>query len=247
MARFKTATDIINQVLVEVGLDAVSDPYSSTDRNVIKLRTLLNLAGEELVSLHPWEILVAEHSITTDSTTYPDGDYPLPSDFAYMMDQTGWNRTENLPLAGPLSGQDWAYVVGRSLVTSTIYASFRQWQGKFYLFPTPPPDSQNVVFEYISRNWVATSAAAYTPAADEVTTGTNVPLFEPIIISRYLKLKFRESTGDDTQAAQADFDQVFSFWTGKDKGGKVITVSRGGSNFPYLDTYRNTPDTNFGS
>lgn len=246
MARFSSATDIINQVLVEVGLDPVEDPYSSSDKNAVKMTFLLNTAGNELVMLYPWAILRAEATITTSSTENPDGGYDLPSDFAYKTDQTGWNRTQRLPLAGPFSAQDWSYVIGRALVTSTIYLSFRIMENKFFIFPADASDNDDIRYEYTTRNWAAVNAAPTTPAKDAVTTGTDIPLFEALIIQRYLKLKYRDSTGQDTRSAQADFDQVFAFWTSKDKSGEVLSASRNSRSFPYLDSYRNTPDTNFG-
>ena len=73
-----TANDILNRVAAEVGIDPVSDPWSSTDKSYTQLKTLLNIAGEELSQNYPWEFLIKEHSFTTDGV---DNEYTLPSDF----------------------------------------------------------------------------------------------------------------------------------------------------------------------
>ena len=242
MARFHTAKQIINRVAAEVGLDEAADPLGSTDKNMIRLKHLLNTAGADLVMLNPWAILRMEATITTDGSE----SYDLPSDFAYKTDQTGWNRTDDLPLAGPLTAQEWSFILGRGLGASTLYASFRMMGDQVFILPTSLENGTDIRYEYTSRNWVSASATSTpAPAADEVTTNTQAPLFEPLIIQRYLKLKFLDSTGADTRSAQADFDQVFQFWTSKDKGAKVLSVART-QKYPYLDPYRNTPDTNFG-
>ena len=67
------------------------------------MRFLLQTVGEELALAHPWEFLVREEQILTKDTD--DGIYPLPDDFMNMLDQTGWEREENVTLCGHLSAQ----------------------------------------------------------------------------------------------------------------------------------------------
>jgi len=147
-----TASNILNRVAAEVGIEPVVDPYSSADASFRQLTYLLNTAGEELATMFPWQQLQQEHEIKT--LDGDSGDYPLPVDFNYMINQTGWERAENVPLFGPLSAQDWQYLLGRDLVNNTIYASFRLQRGKFSLFPQPPPTGLDIHFEYVSTNWV---------------------------------------------------------------------------------------------
>ena len=236
-----TANDILNRVGVEVGLAPVTDPYSSQDPAYIQMRYLLNIAGEELCLSYPWEVLVKSHEIVT--VLGDSGDYPLPDDFLYMINQTGWERNENMPLFGPLSAQEWAYLLGRDLVTSTIYASFRIADGLFKIFPQPAQPDLRINFEYINRNWV--NDVENMTTADMVTKGTDRPLFDRTLISRYLKVKILEAKGFDTTNAQRDFGQTYGFLTGLDKGASVLTAG-GGSRFPYLNMWGNVPDTRYG-
>lgn len=239
-----TANDILNRVAAEVGIDTVPDPYASSNQAFQQMKTLLNIAGEELNQLHPWEEMNREHQITTASTD--SGDYPLPSDFLYMLNQTGWERSENVPLFGPLSGQAWQYLLGRDLVTSTIYASFRMKQGAFSIFPQPPPDGLDIHFEYQSRNWVSDSTTGFATDKDSVTVGADIPMFDRTLISRYLKVKFLEAKGFDSTKAQADLNQMFQVVNSHDKGANVLSAGRNSTGFPYLDTYRSTPDSGYG-
>jgi len=237
------ANTILNRVAAEVGLAPVTDPYASKDPSFIQMTYLLNTAGEELVQAHAWELLTKEHTITT--TVPPDsGDYPLPDDFLYMINQTGWERSQNVPLAGPLSPQDWQFLLGRDLVTSTIYASFRLNEGQFKIFPQPPPNGLDIHFEYVSKNWVSDGAVSPT-YTDEVQVGSDVPLYDKTLISRYLKMKFLEAKGFDSTKAQDDFNQTFSFLTGLDKGAEILYAG-GNRGFPYLNIWRNLPDSGYG-
>jgi len=237
------ANDILNRVAAEVGVDQVSDPWASTDQNYAQMRVLLNVCGEELSQLYPWEFLVQEENIQTLDTD--SGDYPLPADFLYMINQTGWERAENVPLFGPLSAQDWQYLLGRDLVTSTIYASFRIQQGLFTLFPQPPPNGLDIHYEYISRNWVLDSQNNNLPA-DAIKTGGDIVLFDRTLISRALKVKWLEAKGFDSTKAQDDLNQMYQMLTAHDKGAGILSAGRNNRQFPYLDGFRNTPDTGFG-
>jgi len=238
-----TASDILNRVAAEVGLDPVVDPYNTSDKSFLQMTYLLNVAGEELCQLYPWEFLVKEHSITTASTD--SGEYSLPSDFLYMTNQTGWERSNSVPLYGPLSGQEWQYLLGRDLVTQTIYASFRIQQGLFTIFPQPPPDGLDIHFEYTSRNWVLDSTTG-TTYMDAVVQGADIPMFDRTLISRMLKLKYLEAKNFDSAKAQADFNQAFQLLTSHDKGAKVLSAGRSARSYPYLNSWTNVPDSGYG-
>lgn len=236
-----TASTILNRVAVEVGLDTAADPYASTEQHFIQMKYLLQICGEELAVAHPWEFLVKEHTFTTTTAT----EYALPTDFLYMVDQSGWNRTDDRPLYGPMSSQEWQYLLGRDLVSDTIYVSFRIMGGVLHLFPQPSVAGDDIYYEYITKNWVSDGAASPT-YSDTVAVGTDVPLFDKTLMTRHVKMKYLEAKGFDTTKAQDDFNQVFSFLTGKDKGAKILSVGNTGRGFPYLDGRWNVPDSGFG-
>lgn len=238
-----SANDILNRVAAEIGVTPVEDPYSSQNPSFMKMRYLLNTAGEELVEAHPWEQLLKQHQIiTADGDT---GSYPLPDDFAYIINQTGWERSQRVPLGGPMTSVDWAYLKGRDFSSNSLYVSFRFAEGDFKVYPGPPPVGLDINFEYMSTRWVRSATADPEFTYDsEVTTGDQVPLYNRTLITRYLKLKMLEATGFDTTKAQEDFNQIFTFLTGTEKGAPVLNAGGKGA-FPYLG-YRNIPDTGFG-
>lgn len=245
MARYDTAGTIINAVAAETGLTPVSDPFASTDPAFVQLCALLGTAGKELLTLHQWSKFVKEHSITT-VVPPDDGNYDLPEDFAWMIDQTGWTPTNagaGLPLGGPLSEQDWTYLVNTNLAASTIYVSFKIAQGQLQVLPQPPSSGIEINFEYISRWWVA-EPAADTGTKEAPEDSDDVILFEPILIVKFLKLRFLEAKGFDTTAATGQFLTMFQAWTGKDVSAPILNTARMRF-FPYLG-YRNIPETNYG-
>ena len=244
MARFRTANDIINQVAVEVGIPKVENAYTSSDAAMIQFTALVNTCGYELLQNEAWEGLVREHQIETKDGD--SGTYELPEDFAYMINQTGWDRANNVPLLGPLSAQEWQYLEGRDLVSQTIYASFREVDNVFKIFPQPPPVGLDIHFEYISRNWVRPKGVV-GDFADNASDPSDVILYEAILFERLLKVRFLEARGFDTTAAAAQYGYAFDAWSGTDKGAPIVNAGTGRRGFPYLDAYNNTPDTKYGN
>ena len=243
MARYATATDIINQTAIEVGLTPDTDPVASTDVQFVQLTGLLNAAGQELVEMNGWQALREVYEFTTQ-----DGDsgvYDLPSGFSYMIDQTGWDMTNTVPIGGPLSPQIWSYLLGRDLVSQTIYASFRLMDGTLNLFPQPPPIGILVRFEYISRNWVLEAGPAGT-RTDKVSAGSDTVLYEPRVIINFLKVKWLDAKGFPSDAARMDFDNIYSGRVGRDKGAPVLNAGGGVRWPPYLNGWYNVPDSGYG-
>lgn len=242
MARFENAGVIINRVAAEVGLTPVTDPYVSGDPAFLQLVQLLNSTGQELNGMHEWQMLNKTNTQITHSAD--SGNYDLPVDFGYMIDQTGWNPTNRLPLGGPLTPQNWEYLVRSGLSNNTIYVSFKLNQGQMQTLPVPPQEGGTITFEYISRWWAAVAAAPTVPARDTAQLATDVILYEPVLIVKFLKLRFLEAKGFDTTAAAGQFLNMFNSYTGKDMAAQTLNMARMRV-FPYLG-WRNIPETNYG-
>ena len=242
--RFQTINDIVNHVAVEVGMTQVASVFSSADPAFRQLTTLLTTCVQELMEMYDWQILTRSYAYTTG--VGETGDLALPSDFDSMIPQTGWERSENGPLIGPLSAQDWTYLLGRDLVGSTIYASFRLDQNQFRIFPNDPmPEGLSINFEYISRNLIQI-ASAPTTYTDTASMDADVVMFSPHMIRSMLKMKFLDAKGFDSTKASDAFWSAFEANTGKDNSAPILNGGGPRPLVPYLDAYRNTPDTNFG-
>lgn len=247
MARYLTVNDIINRAALEIGLQDSSSPVSDVDDTFKQMVALLDSAGQEMCELNAWPVLVKNYRIFTgeDDT----GIYDLPNDFNYMIDQTGWDRTNRVALGGPLSAQDWTYLVGRDLVSSTIYVSFRQVEGKLYVFPQPPPEGMEITFEYISRDWlqeVGEELGQEAQTRDTIGDGSNVCLLPGLMMIKFLKLKWLQAKGMDASNAALEFDTLFQGQIGKSEGASILSAGQNGRNFPYLNPLFNVGDSGYG-
>lgn len=251
MARFQSAGDIINRVAVSIGLAKATDPFASADPAFVQLCTLATEAGQDLVQEAAWQQLEQAHNFVTAGGD--SGLYDLPADFGYMIDQTGWQQGAPgtaYPLLGPASTQWWSYLEASQLYTVTIYAWFRIAQGKLQLWPQPPPVGIPIGYKYVSRNWVqdGSSPPSAPTYKDSVEQASDIPLYEPILLLKKLKLLWLQAKGFDTQYAQDEYQLALESWKGKDKSAPVLSLNgpRGFAQ-PFLNGVTNVPETGYGS
>ena len=239
--RRATANNILNRVGPEVGLPADSNPFESTDQNYIQMKTLLNIAGDDLADLWNWQFLIATYTLPNGSGDA--GAYEFPADYLRMVNQTQWEATTQRPLSGPLSPQEWQLLTNSSL-GSVLDVSFRLRDGMIHISPDTVEEGDDITFEYISRNWAIDSSNGTTPIS-ECVNGGDIVLYDRNLISRMLKVKWLEAKNFDTTKAQADLNQTFALLTSSDKGAPVLNAA-GSRGRMFINTW-NAPDTGYGS
>lgn len=240
MPRYTTANDIISRAAVEVGLGPITDAVSGTSEQSIQLKGLLDGAGQELVELYDWQQLNKEWLF---NTIEGQSDYPLPEDFSRMNNQTGWDLTNQVPVGGPLTPQDWSYFVGRELISQNIYISFRLDSDFFKIYPSPPTPGLNLRFEYTSRYWVKPASGDNT---ETIQNGSDVILYDPILMIKFLKCKWLESKSMDASSARMEFDNLFEARTSGNKGAQKLNAGSVRRGINYINPWLNGPDTNYG-
>ena len=242
------AGNLVNQALVEVGLSDVADPFASTDANVKQMCWLLKSLGKKLVHPRmgpPWSYLRKEHSFTTVAG---QAKYCLPQDFHNMIDQTGWNRTNRLPLGGPLSPQEWQFLKAR-LVGVVFTVLFRPMERAIWIYPdTNTPAGYEIAFEYCSGWWVSTAADPNATSKDTVDASTEYVWFDPLLVVAGLKLDFLKAKGFDTTSAQQDFTAILDSGMNQDAPSKKLSLNRYGIlGFDPLIGQQSIPVTGFGT
>jgi len=242
MAYYEDVSSIINGAAVECGLEPAVDVLASSNVAFTQLRYLLDAAGQELIRMADWQELVSLYELTTSALD--TGEYALPSDFDHMINQTGWDFTNQNPLSGPASPQMWQYLKARDYISGSMFVIFRLKKQKFNILPdNPVPGGIDIKFEYIRNTWCSNSAG--NQFFTKVQQTSDLVLYPPILIKKLLKVKFLEAKGFDSEKARDDFALMFDATTGQDKGAPVLNagVLRG---YPYLDGYRNVPYTGYG-
>jgi hypothetical protein len=168
---FVSAGSIVRQAAQQLGLagaaysdgTVITDPYSSTDQNIVRLCSLFASMGQELRGDRQWSLFREGYVF---STVQGSGLYPLPADYDRYIDQTGWNRTNRLPLGGPISAQDRA-VLKALLVNVTFTVLFDILDGQFATYPdnTVLPGGFFIAYYYQSLWWVLKATRAWVAYA----------------------------------------------------------------------------------
>jgi hypothetical protein len=244
VAIFDTSATVISQAAREMGLISadVSNPYTSTDANILQLCSLLTAAGKELIREHQWSQSLNIHTFSTVAGTSV---YNLPADYIRMVDQTGWNRTNDFPLGGPLTPQTWEYIQARGS-TVTFRILFRPRNRKLeFANGTDTPGSQSIAFEYMSSYWVqATGQSAGNKAAP--TASTDTILFDSHLMVKALKRAFLREKGFDASVAEADYRRALDSVMRDDSPAPVLSLNGVRSAESLLDG-SNLPDTGYGA
>jgi hypothetical protein len=241
MSRFFNANKIMNRVAVEVGLTQSNDAFADPDQSFQQMGGLLNSAGQEMAEIWGWELLRKTWTITTTQDDIDQGFFDFPDDYGSMIDQTAWDPLNNVPIAGPMSPQQWSFITQRGIATNTIYPVFMLAQDALQMYPFPTDVGRQYSFGYLARGWVEG-----TGITDEVVAGSNIVLYKPIMMIKFLKVKWQEAKGLDASASRLEFDNVLQSELGKDTGAPKLHAGARGQGHQYLNGYTSVPDSFYG-
>lgn len=241
MPTFDTAANIISQAAKEMGLitASITDPYASTNGNILQMCALLDSLGRDLAGAFPWSHLVKEYTFSTVAAT---DNYALPSDFGALIDQSGHDRTNQIDLGGPISSQQWQLLKGTA-TTVNFTLLFRPWKQKVYFAAgTSTPGSHTVAYEYVSTWWVKETgqSAANTDTAD---TNTDTLWIDRQLIIKGLKKVFLEAKGFPSDSARADFETMLQRAKEADVAAPALPLASLSGSLPGF----NVPETGLGS
>ena len=184
--------------------------------------------------------IAATATATTQTFTFGQVRYAMPSDFNRIVNKTQFDKSNSWTIHGPNSAQEWQLLKSSNVVNGPNMR-FRIVGSKFSVLPMP---ESNIVlgFEYISKNWAASSGGTGQAkfAADDDTS-----VFPDALLILGTKLKFYEIKGFDTTTLLADFARELSKWKAAEAGADTLSLApRYMSN---MITEANIPDTGYGT
>jgi hypothetical protein len=121
---------------------------------------LLNQEGRALSVRTDWQALVREASFTTVATASQGALTTIigaTQGLRKILNETIWDRTQGVPICGPLTAQRWQS--RRALSYSGPYSQYRI-RGGLLMFDPAPTAGHTCYFEYISNCWSTDSTGA---------------------------------------------------------------------------------------
>lgn len=172
----------------------------------------------------------ATGTVANAPVTFAQDTYAMPADFKAYIDRTWWDRTNRWALLGPDSPQEDQW--HRSGIVQTgPRRHFRQLgnslNNQYRLWPAPAElvNPIQVVFEYLSTNWVnVTGGAVSTGTAAGFANDTDTPFLDDRAMIKGLKWRFKKIKGyggwEDDRNDYVDFvDRLI----GRDGGSQTLS------------------------
>lgn len=237
---FVTADKVINDAAVEFGLKSadITDPFGSSDPNILLLCRLLKRLGRSLVRARAWQQLTREYTFPTVAST---ASYALPSGFNRIKDATAWNRDTVTPLGGPYAAQQWQQMQATT-IAGAVCVPFRIFGNLLYLYPTPTA-AETIAYEYLTNFWVVPTGQT-VPTTTEPTAITDTLWFDESLLVAGLKLAFARQKQMATQELQDEYNQAYAAAASGEGPAPALSLSAS-SSARLIDT-RNLPDTGWG-
>lgn len=222
-----TLLSIVQDACAEIG--AIATPtivVSNTDETVSRMLALIKREGEDLIKTD-WTILQRLHTFTTVDGT---SEYALPADFARMIINSHWDRSNHEPIYGSLSPAQWQEIKSGLLGSGIVGRRFRIARSfvagnerKFILDPTPSStdDNETLAFEYISSYYCASSGGT---AQATWTTDTDVPICDEELFRKGLIIRFKRSTGLDYASDAAEYAEMLAYKKSADRPAPVLSM-----------------------
>ena len=232
--------EIATRACDELGLQrpGASGLYSSTVPQDRQMVALLQAAGRELVSDHDWTSLVSTASITLATASVS---YSLPTDFDRMINDTGWDRTNEFPMGGgitPQRHQSWLSSGSAGPTTRKEYRLILQ-PASSTIYVHPAPTAADVVsFLYVRNTWVYSNSAYVS----EFATDNDTTVFNPNLLVKELKWRFMSAKGLDATDFIGECERLKSKLMAADNAPGSIDMT---GECPDEDYYMNVPEGNW--
>jgi hypothetical protein len=232
----------IQQACIQLNLPAPTAVFpANNDETSLLMGSVANLAGIMTNEAYNWQMMIGSFPCVGDNVKKK---FDLPGDIVKFVDQTGWSSSKRRPVV-ILNAQQWAAIKAWLSQSFFINPACRIIDDKLE-FMSAPAVGETVTFEYISSNWVMDGADPLI-TKDMVTSDTDVPKFDWLLMVLAIKTKYLETKGLDTAAAQSDFNDRIMQLTQNDTMAPVLLLNgQVSGGFRYLDNFYNSPDTNIG-
>ena len=147
-----TVLSVVQDFCKRTGITEPGSVLGTTDPQIKQVLGILEEEGRDLAARGNWQGLTFEASHTTLATEDQGAISTIASNgFRYVKNQTIWDRTDELPVIGPMDSQEWQALKGTNN-TGPRYR-YRIRGGKLLVNPAPVA-GHDWRFEYISQNWI---------------------------------------------------------------------------------------------
>jgi hypothetical protein len=207
---------IVTKFCPRAGIPTPSTVTGSTDDRVLQVLALLVEEGEDLSSRHNWSGLTVEATHTTIAAENQGAITTIAPGYSFIKNQTLWDRTDQLPVIGPLNDIDWQAV--KAVSNPGPRYQFRIRGGNLLITPTPAA-GHTFAFEYQSENWVLDTGGN---SKSEITSDTDSFLIPHRLMLMGLRWRWAAEKGLNYSELFNTYEAQVKDAMGKDGGKRVL-------------------------
>ena len=209
---------LIQHHLRRTGLPYATAVYGSTDPQVLQAMALLEEEGNDLAVRHDWQALTLEAAHTSLAAEDQGAIATIAANgFRHIKNETTWDRTNSLPIIGPIDDKDWQSIKG---MTSTgARYRYRVRGGKLLITPTPTA-GLSWYFEYVSKNWIL--GADGTTYKQYFTLDTDTLLLPEELLLAGLRWRWAKEKGLDYAELFRTYETQVKDAIGRDGGRRPV-------------------------
>jgi len=177
---------------------------------------------------------------TAVAVSFAKDTYDLPAGYRAVAPSTQWDRTNAWQLQGPVSPQQYQWLISGNVATGPR-RKFRLQGQKIVVWPAPTTDD-TLITEYLSSYWVTTSAGV---AKARFTLDNDLTVFDDNLMVMGLKWLFFQAKGFEYTELRRQWLSQVSIVAANDGGAATLDMT-GARGWRYIGT-QNVPETGFGA
>lgn len=176
----------------------------------------------------------------TTSCTFSTQYFNLPADYDRLISRTQWDRSDNRPMYGNKSSQQWQWLKGGIVTAGPVYR-YRIYGTRIKISPAPA-ERLVMAHEYISNRWISTVTAA-NPSLSAFTADTELVIFPDDLMVNAVKYHWLKSKGLEYGSTLEEFMRSLSYCKAQDTPAENLHLDKEQESF--LLGVGNIPDGNF--
>lgn len=192
----------------------------NTDPLVIQMLRLLEEEGTDLSKRGDWQGITFEATHTSTAAADQGTVVSIATNgFRYIKNGTFWDRTNKLPILGPLSDAEWQQI--QAVTTAGPRYRYRIRGGKLLISPTPTA-GYTFAFEYVSKNWIL--GADGTTYKQYATLDTDTILLPEDLVLMGLRWRWLREKGLEYSELFETYEAQVKQDLGRDGGKKKLSM-----------------------
>lgn len=180
-------------------------------------------------------------AVTGGTYTFSTERYPMPSDFAYFMTTTAWDRSYRWQLLGPLSAQEWQVL--KSGISPTGPRRRYRVMNNYIYFDPIPQSLENIAFEYYSNGWAQSSAGV---SQSTWQADTDYYALDDDCFIQGLKWRVLAAKKMDYGQEKESYDMTCQRVAARNGGNRDLPINARNQGIRLLNN-SNVPDTGYGA